>query len=329
MILKISVEHIKIPFALNLSKGGRDFGMLTKSMNEWKPFMLRRAQHERLPLATTAVLRMLRCVLIALMIILLFSGTLYADEMRMPENTPRPLKIGVAVFVNNITKVNDQAGTFEGGLDLQLRWKNVDLAFNAQEMGTNRLEFEHDSAVQKLASIWTPALTLANVAIQSKEQGLFIYADGTVVHIQRLKCVFDAQYRLDAFPFDTQNLPVHIVSERYNTNQIVLVQEQRDLDNSGLRKDMSLLFWQPKRIKFVASRTRGWNGQFFPEMQAQIVLARVPTAHLLATLMPFFLVMLIPTIGTFFIRMDMDKRLGYISSSILAPPCQDSCRLKI
>jgi hypothetical protein len=51
MILKISVEHIKIPFALSLSKGGRDFGMLTKSMNEWKPFMLRRAQHERLPLA--------------------------------------------------------------------------------------------------------------------------------------------------------------------------------------------------------------------------------------------------------------------------------------
>ena len=112
--------------------------------------------------------------------------------------------------------------------------------------------------------------------------------------------------------------PFNIVSERYNTNQIALIQEQRDLDNSGLRKEISLLSWQPKRLKFVASRTRGWNGQLFPEMQAQIVLARLPTAYLLATLMPFFLVMLIPTIATFFIRMDMDKRLGYISSSILA-----------
>ena len=205
---------------------------------------------------------MRRRIRVFLMLILSLNGTLYADEMRMPENTPRPLKIGVAVFVNNITKVNDQAGTFEGNLDLQLRWKNVDLAFNAKEMGTNRLEFENDSAVQKIASIWTPALTLANATIQSMEQGLFIYADGTVVHIQRVKGVFDANYRLDAFPFDTQNLPVRIVSERYNTNQIALIQEQRDLDNSGLRKDMSLLSWQPKRLKFVASRTRGWNGQF-------------------------------------------------------------------
>ena len=93
---------------------------------------------------------------------------------------------------------------------------------------------------------------------------------------------------------------------------------RRDLDNSGLRKDINLLSWQPKGLKFVTFSMRDWNGQFFPEMQAQIVLARVPTAHLLATLMPFFLVMLIPTIATFFVKMDMDKRLGYISSSILA-----------
>jgi hypothetical protein len=144
-------------------------------------------------------------------------------------------------------------------------------------MGTNRLEFEHDSAVQKLASIWTPALKLANAAIQSMEQGFFIYADGTVVLIQRVKGVFDAKYRLEAFPFDTQNLPVHIVSERYNTNQIALIQDQRDINNSGLSKEINLLSWQPKRLTFVTSRTRGWNGQFFPEMQAQIVLTRLPS----------------------------------------------------
>jgi len=261
---------------------------------------------------------MIRRVLVLLMLMLLSDSMLYADEIRMPENTPRPLKIGVAVFVNNIAKVNDQAGTFEGSLDIQLRWKNTGLAFNAQEMGTNRIEFNHDSATQKLASIWMPALTLANASIQSLDQGLFIYADGTVVHIQRVKGVFDAKYRLEAFPFDTQKLPVYIASERYNTNQIALIQDQRDLDNSGLRKDMSLLSWEPKRLAFEASRTRGWNGQFFPEMRAQIVLARVPTAYLLSTLMPFFLVMLIPTIATFFIKVDMDKRLSYISSSILA-----------
>ena len=59
MILKTAVEYIKILFALSpssmlrsaLSKGGLDFGMFTKGVCECKPFMLRLAQHERLPLA--------------------------------------------------------------------------------------------------------------------------------------------------------------------------------------------------------------------------------------------------------------------------------------
>ena len=42
-----------------MSKGERDFGMLTKWVSEWKPFMLRLAQHERLPLASTAVFRII------------------------------------------------------------------------------------------------------------------------------------------------------------------------------------------------------------------------------------------------------------------------------
>ena len=56
-ILKTAVEHSKIPFALSLSKGERGFGMLTKWVSVWKPFMLRQAQHERLPHASTALFR--------------------------------------------------------------------------------------------------------------------------------------------------------------------------------------------------------------------------------------------------------------------------------
>ena len=59
IILKTAVEHIKIPFALSLSKGGLDFGMLTKWVGMWKPLMLRQAQHERLPHLPTAVFRII------------------------------------------------------------------------------------------------------------------------------------------------------------------------------------------------------------------------------------------------------------------------------
>jgi len=60
VILKTAVEHSKIPFALSLSKGERGFGMLTKWVSEWKPLMLRQAQHERLPLAPTAVFKVIQ-----------------------------------------------------------------------------------------------------------------------------------------------------------------------------------------------------------------------------------------------------------------------------
>ena len=60
LILKTAVEHFKIPFALSLSKGGRDFGMLNKWAKAWKPLMLQlfdklTAQHERFPRASTLI----------------------------------------------------------------------------------------------------------------------------------------------------------------------------------------------------------------------------------------------------------------------------------
>lgn len=258
--------------------------------------------------------------LILLVLLWLSAGVPYANEIRIPENAPHPIKIGVAVLVNNITKVNDQAGTFEGNIDLQLRWNNADLAFDAREIGVNRMEFNHDAAIKKLATIWTPALTLANTAAQNIDikKGLFIYADGTVVLILRITGVFGTKYQLDAFPFDTQALSVRIVSEKYNNQQIVLMQDQRDINESGLGKEIHLSAWQPKRLAFVKSFARGWDGQYFPEMQARIVLTRLPYTHLVVILMPFFLVMLIPTIGTLYTKLDLEKRLGFWSSSILA-----------
>ncbi len=203
-------------------------------------------------------------------------------------------------------------------LDVQLRWKDTGLAFEPRKMGTNRMEFNRDSAAKKLAGIWTPALTLANATLQSTDQGLFIYPDGTVVLIQRVKGVFDVKYRLDAFPFDTQSLAVRIVSERYDINEIELTQDQRDINNSGLGPEVRLSAWKPQRLECVKSRTRGWDGQYYPEMQAQIVLTRHPYASLLTILMPFFLVMLVPTIGMFHTEMTINFRLNFWGASILA-----------
>ncbi len=261
---------------------------------------------------------MMRQFLVFFILSFLSNGVLCADVRRIPENAPRPISIGVSVFVTSISKINDQTNTFEAILDLQLSWKDSSLAFDVHKMGTNRLIFNHDEATKKLETIWSPKLILANATVQGMEHGVFINADGTVVFIQRMKGIFDSKYQLDAFPFDTQNLKIRIASEEYKTNQIILSQGQRDINNSGLGQDVSLSGWNAKKITFVRSFKRGWDGQYFPEMHANIVITRQPATHLFTILIPFFLVMLIPTIGTLYMNTEVDKRLGYWSSSILA-----------
>jgi hypothetical protein len=255
---------------------------------------------------------------IFLILLLLSNGVLHADELRMPENAPRPLKIGVAMTVNTISNVNEKSNTIEASVDIQLRWKDTELAFNPQEAGMNRMEFNRDAATTKLAAIWTPALTLSNATIQHKEQGLFIYADGTVVLIQRVKGVFDVKFRLDAFPFDTQSLAIRIVSEKYNTNQIELTHNQYDINDSGLNSRIQLSDWEPGQLKFVTLSTQGWDGQYYPETQAQIILTRNPYAHFLLILMPFFLIILVPTSTVLYSKIPIHFQMNYWGSAILS-----------
>ncbi|QFY41920.1 hypothetical protein F6R98_04135 [Candidatus Methylospira mobilis] len=261
---------------------------------------------------------MMRHILTLLLLIFVSEGVLHAEELQIPENAPRPLKVGVAVTVNNISKINDQVGTMEAEVDVQLRWKDPDLVFDSRVVGMNRMEFNHESAEKKLAGIWTPALTVANVTMQSTEKGLFIYPNGTVVLIQRVKGVFNVKYRLDAFPFDTQSLAVSIVSEKYDTNQIELVHDQRDINDSGLGKDVRLSAWRPQALTFSSSYTSGWDKRNYPAMQAKIVLVRNSFPHLLMIVMPFFLVMLVPTIGMFYTKLGIQFRLNFWAGSVLA-----------
>ncbi|WNV02907.1 hypothetical protein RP726_10480 [Candidatus Methylospira mobilis] len=209
---------------------------------------------------------MMRHILTLLLLIFVSEGVLHAEELQIPENAPRPLKVGVAVTVNNISKINDQVGTMEAEVDVQLRWKDPD----------------------------------------------------TVVLIQRVKGVFNVKYRLDAFPFDTQSLAVSIVSEKYDTNQIELVHDQRDINDSGLGKDVRLSAWRPQALTFSSSYTSGWDKRNYPAMQAKIVLVRNSFPHLLMIVMPFFLVMLVPTIGMFYTKLGIQFRLNFWAGSVLA-----------
>ena len=241
-------------------------------------------------------------------------------NLSMPTTASLPFRVGVAVTVNNVVKINEQLGTYEASIDVRYRWRDVSLKFDPVKSGGDRQEFLNEALTAKLRTIWTPRLVIANqVGNPARTEGvLFIYADGLVEHTQRLKAVFETKYRFGGFPFDTQALNLRILSTRFTANQIELTQDQADINFSGFRDDISLNGWNAERVEFLASTSRGLTGDYYPEIEAKAYLSRAPFALLFSSLVPFILIMLVPTIMLMYVKADVAPRMTLWGASILA-----------
>ena len=237
-----------------------------------------------------------------------------------PSNVALPIKVGVALFVNNINKISEANNTFECQFDLRYVWKDPRLVFDTGEMGTNRLEFGQEAAIAKLATIWNPQIKITNIIEKDAQivPGLFIHYDGEVELIQRIKATFETKLNLDAFPFDNQSLLVAMLSSKYNSTQIALAQDQDDLNESGLDPDLKVNGWKPQGISFKMTQLRAWNGAFLRQIEARVSMRRIPNAILGSIFTPFLLTLIVPTIFTFFANVDLAPRLVAWSGSILA-----------
>lgn len=238
----------------------------------------------------------------------------------LPEAAEAPLRVFVATYIRQVSKVNDQAETFEMTLDLRLRWKDPRLAFDIIQNGSERMVFNNEEAESQLKQMWTPEIVIRNLSSKPSrlEQTLFISADGSVSHLQRIKAQFEARFRLAAFPFDTQELPLRLSSTKYNNNLVTLTQEQADKDASGLQQGISVSGFRVLSLLFVPGRERGLSGELFQTLEARLKVERDPTAHLMAIFNPFLALLLIPTLLTLYARIDIGPRLTAWAGSILA-----------
>lgn len=237
----------------------------------------------------------------------------------LPTCVAKPLKVAVTLRVNELTRLSEKDSAFDADIDLELRWNDPCLSFDVKEVGVDRQEFAYEAATQKLANLWNPQITIANLGEKPRiEPGLFLYSDGTVVFIQRIRATFDSKYRLLSFPFDPEALTIRLVSKHWSFDDVQFVQEQTDLDRSGVREDLELSGWKVKGLRFTASRFRGWNGEYFPEFTAQIETQRQPSSHIFVIFVPFLLILLVPTILTLYATADTGPRLGAWSGSLLA-----------
>lgn len=260
------------------------------------------------------------CALAALALCAAPSARAQDKPAPFPEGAALPMRVGVAVWFNDLGKVNEVAGTYEASIDVRYRWIDPALKFDAKAEGGDRQEFSNEEAAAKVKKIWTPRLEIANQVGSSSrsESGLFVYSNGTVEQVQRLRVTLDSKYKLGAFPFDTQAMPVRILSTRFTANQIALAQDPVDVNASGIKETMAVAGWKPLRMDFDSDMVRGWSGDAYPQMEARVYIKRTPFAHLFAILTPFILTLLIPTVMTLYLKADLAPRMTLWGGSILA-----------
>jgi hypothetical protein len=70
-------------------------------------------------------------------------------------------------------------------------------------------------------------------------------------------------------------------------------------------------------MNFVLDQFKGLDADLYPRFQAQIQMKRNPIGHLPGVFIPFFLVLLVPTLVALWVNNDLDKKIGAWSASIL------------
>jgi hypothetical protein len=132
-----------------------------------------------------------------------------------PNAGGEPDEITVGLGVLDIVDIDDRAQVFTGDLFVQIEWQDSRLAVDD--------DADTDLRTLPLDEIWHPRLTVIN------NRGLeFLFPEvatvdrqGNVVARQRITGPLAVDLDLRDFPFDTQRLPIIVVSYEYSPSEIV------------------------------------------------------------------------------------------------------------
>jgi hypothetical protein len=243
--------------------------------------------------------------------------------LSFPSNIQLPIRISTGVIVEDISSVNEQLEQFTAGVKLRLKWNDPRLVFDRSTVGSDRIEFGHESAQRKLKTIWTPKIKVDNLVGDPtrEEPGLFIFSDGSVIYTQRLRGVFATKFDLSRFPFDTQKLEIVLTSPEYSAAQVLLVHEDVDRAFSGVQQGVGLpnwrFNWSFNNVNFIASQFRGWNGDAFSRMTAQITAERSAIKYMPSIFIPIFVILFLPLLAIW-IGTDLSGRIGWILTGLFS-----------
>lgn len=243
-------------------------------------------------------MRNFRCQFLLVALFTVFwSLSARADESNsrqpLPQGIQRPLQVHLVVRVLDIIKIDETTGDAQLVVEVQQRWRDPALQFNAIEFGRDRQDFTGAEAASKLSSIWNPAVEIENRTGDETVQleALSIRSNGEVTSMRRLEGSFRFARDLSAFPFDQQHVKLSFVSQYYPADDLVFVQDYQDRQLSGLPGQLSASDWSAKSLSFNTAQFYGWSARPFARLTAEVAIDRKWPRYFLRIFIPFIAVL--------------------------------------
>jgi hypothetical protein len=221
------------------------------------------------------------------------------DLTSLPLGKGLPVMVRVGVYFQSITAFNDNEGTFNGTVDMRLRWEDPRLRYPAETTPRGFQEYRGPKADQKLKEVWAPGVAFTNLKESPSYQtnSLRIFPGGWVELMQRTTGQFAISIDSGDFPFDKQTLGVEVTVRRETTGEAALVVLQEDIDFSRPAQDLSIDGWTPGLVNVKRYTQPGWYGESHSGLVVGLTLARDSGNVIAPVFIPLLASLLIPLLA--------------------------------
>jgi hypothetical protein len=218
---------------------------------------------------------------------------------KLPLDKGLPVTVRVGVFYQRISAFDENAGSFNGTVDMRLRWQDPRLGYPAEQTPRGFQEYRGSEADEKLKNIWSPGIAFTNLVDTPSYQAtsVRIFPDGWVEVMQRTTANFSINMDAGSFPFDRQTLDVGVEILRENTNEASLVSLQEDLDFSHAAEDILLDGWDLGLVKISRPIRPGWYGELHSALIVGLQIKRQADKVMAPIFIPLIASLLIPLVA--------------------------------
>ena len=156
------------------------------------------------------------------------AGGQEAPPLRLltPPNPEAPTVVHIDVYDLQVFSIQEQEEVFTVGGRLDLRWIDPRQAYDADAVGTWRLEYQGQSAIDKIEKdVWWPDLEFVD-AVDSRDRmsvNLTIDSDGEIWYRERFNVRIKQDFYLGDFPYDEHWISFAVEPFTYRSSAIRFV----------------------------------------------------------------------------------------------------------